>query len=95
MKKHSFLTVENKRYTALSDSTALILDLNADIGTAYLEHYCAKDDVENFMCQLKEFNCIEPFDNDSIDSDFPKDIMFENGCASMNINNRKKFKHTQ
>ena len=87
LKNHGFSTVENKRDAKLLDSSALMLDLNDDICTSCLVQYRAKDDAEISLYQLKEFDCIEPFDYDAIDSDFPKDSMLKNGYASMNIDN--------
>ena len=47
------LTAENKRDVNLSDSAALILDLNADCDSACLVHYRQKDESEKSLCQLK------------------------------------------
>ena len=45
--------MENKRDAKLTDSTALVLDLNADWDSAHLENYRQKDGSEKSLYQLK------------------------------------------
>ena len=75
LKNHGFLTVENGRYAKLSNSAELTQDLNFDVDAACLSHYRSIDVTEKSLCQLKEFDCVEPFNYDIIDDDLPKDNM--------------------
>ena len=73
--------MDNKHNANLSDSAALILDVNAYVDSAHLSHYRQTDGTEKLLCRLKELDSNEPFYHKEIYGNYPKDDVLKQGCS--------------